>query len=193
MSRINPATDRVIATDSAGDPTQFRNGPQNMTSDGRDLLIGSSNLNALQSIDPVTDTTTTPAGTADQFCGARLTYAGGHVWNADVCSNALFQLQLDGAVSRAVTYGPTSGSDVPAIQDATAFRGDLWVAVDEHFDDNTFSGSGAVLERHDPVSGALIDRFSIGGDASTIDTGFGSLWVFSASNSTIRRMRISVS
>ena len=79
---------------------------------------------------------------------------------------------------------------MPAVQDETAFRGDLWVSLDEDFTYNTLTGSHAALERRDPVSGRLIDRYEIGGDAETISPAFGSLWSFSASNSIIRRIDI---
>ena len=77
VTRIDPAPNRVIANDTAGDPTQFRNGPQNRAGDGHDLYVGSSNVDARQKINPATDTTTTPSGTADRFCESRTSYLVG--------------------------------------------------------------------------------------------------------------------
>ena len=45
----------------------------------------SSDQSALQSIDPATNATTTPAATDDQFCGP-LTFIGGSIWNSDRCT-----------------------------------------------------------------------------------------------------------
>ena len=56
LTRIDPRTNRVIATLPAGDQHMFRDGPQAMTDDGRYLYIYSSNgTRPLERIDPRTD------------------------------------------------------------------------------------------------------------------------------------------
>jgi streptogramin lyase len=190
LTRIDPATDTVIATDTAGDPTQFRDGPQAMTHGAHRLYVGSSNLDVLQSIDPSTDVTTTPSGpTDDAFCGNQLEYLAGYIWSADNCSNTLYQHSPNGAIVWRNVYGPTTGSDVPQVQDETVLDGQLWVAVDQHFDEDTVTpiGGGVVQERN-PATGALLRTISVGGDISWVSPGFGSLWVFDALRHNVRRI-----
>ena len=185
VTRVDPATNSVTATDSAGDPKEFRSGPQGITDDGVRLYVGSSNLQVLQSIDPATDTTSTPAGpTDDAFCG-KLTAAQGAIWSADHCSDALYQHAPDGTIISRTDYSATGAQ----VQDTTVTGRHLWVAVDKQFDQNTLTGTGGVLEERDPVTGSVLRTISVGGDISQVTSGFGSLWTFDANTHTVRRIR----
>lgn len=190
VTRIDPRTDTVLATDSAGDPTQFRDGPQDITSDARMIYVGSSSLPVLQSIDPATNLTTTPPErTEDQFCGP-LTFIGGSIWNSDRCTNTLYQISPAGIVRSQITYGPTFGPTGPQVLAQTRFEGNLWVAVDETYNFDMSTGSHGVLEQRDPEDGELLGTVRLGGDVSEISAGFGSLWIFDRGASTVRRVTL---
>ncbi|MDQ6850288.1 MAG: hypothetical protein M3070_10055 [Actinomycetota bacterium] len=190
VTRIDPRTDTVLATDSAGDPTQFRDGPQDITSDASRIYVGSSDLSVVQSIDPATNVTTTPAGaTDDQFCGP-LTVSGGSIWNSDRCTNTLYRISPVGVVQSRVTYGPPFASNGPQVLDETRFDGKLWVAVDESYNNDTSTGSQGVVEEREPHDGTLLGQVAVGGDVSRVRGGFGSLWTFEAGTSTVRRMTL---
>lgn len=188
LSRIDPRTDKVIATDSAGDPNEFRSGPQGMTAGPRRLFVGSSNLLALQAVNPATNVTTTPPATADTFCGP-LNWLAGYVWSPDECTNTVYKFTTAGAIRWSHRYGPTSGSDVPQVL-GSALRGDeLWIVIDRHFDEDTGTGRGATVKRLDPSTGAVLERVPIGGDATTgVFAGFGSLWVSDSTHSRLTRV-----
>jgi hypothetical protein len=188
VTRIDPRTNGVIATDSAGDPTDFRDGPQGIANNERRIFVGSSNLFTLQSIDPDTNLTTTPAGTADTFCGP-LTWVGAHVWSPDNCSNTVYQFAPDGTVIWSYQYGPTSGSDVPQVLGSARLGNEICLAVDRHFNEDTFTGGAAALQCRNPRSGALLRHLAIGGDASMgVFSGYGSRWVPEAASRVIKRV-----
>ncbi len=183
LSRIDPGTNSVVATVPAGAPGVFRSGPQDLTDDGTKLFVVSSNQQSLQSVDPTTNATTTFGGTADQGCGP-LVAIDGFVWSADGCSGAFYQLAADnGSVHHVV---PSTG--VPG--GVTTLGGQLWASNDTTFDPATFQGSDAVVERLDPVSGAVLRTVSLGGDATAVISGFTDLWVWDANASTIRRVHV---
>lgn len=190
VTRIDPRSDTVLAADSAGDPTQVRGGPQDITSDASRIYVSSSSLPVLQSIDPATDVTTTPPGaTDDQFCGP-LTFSGDSIWNSDRCTNTLYRISPAGVVRSQVTYGPTFGSGTPQVLDQTRFEHALWVAVDETYDHDAFTGSHGVVEQRDPRDGGLLGKLTVGGDVGRVSGAFGSLWTFDTGTSTVRRLTL---
>ena len=182
LTRINPVSDTVRATVQVGEPGTFRSGPQDVTDDGVNVYVGSSNLQALQSVDPSTDHVSTPASTNDAFCGP-LAAIGGFIWSVDHCSGTTYQFSTDGAVQH--TFSSTGS---PASM--TTRRDQLWIGDDTVTDPNTGVGSHAVLERRNPQSGALIRSVPIGGDASSLVAGFGDFWVYDATANTIRRIEV---
>jgi len=182
VSRIDPTTNTAVATVPVGAPDTFRNGPQDLTDDGTDVYVGSSNLQSLQAIDPSTETVTTPASVDDAFCGP-MTTAGGYVWSQDACTGATYQLGTDGTVRQAI---PSAGSP----GGITTRGAELWMSEDRTFDPDTFRGSDAALEQLDPVTGAVLRVVAIGGDASDVEAGFGDLWVYDVNASTIRRVHV---
>lgn len=182
LSRIDPVTNTVRDTVQVGEPDTFRNGPQDVTDDGTNVYVDSSNLQALQAVDPSTDHVSTPASTDDQFCGP-IAAVGGFVWSPDGCTGTTYQFSTDGTVHQ--TF-PSTG--VPL--SLTTRRGQLWIGDDTVGDPNTGRGSNAVLERRDPQTGALIRSVPIGGDASALAAGFGDLWVYDAIANTIRRIQV---
>ncbi len=133
-------------------------GVKDITSDAHSVYVSSGNPSVLQSIDPATDATTTPAGkTDDQFCGP-LTFSGGSIWNSDRCTNTLYQISRAGVVRSQVTYGPPFASSRPQVLDQTQFDRKLWVAVDESYNNDTSTGSRGVVEQRDPHDGTLLGR-----------------------------------
>jgi streptogramin lyase len=189
VTRIDPRTDTVSATDSAGDPTRFCCSPKDITSDSRRIYVASSDQSALQSIDPATNATTTPAGTVDQFCGP-LTFIGGSIWNSDRCTNTLYRISPAGVVRSHITYGPTPGSGTPQVLAQTRFADRLWVAVDKTYDHDTSTGTHGVLDERDPHDGNLLGTVPVGGDLESVIGAFGSLWTFDAHTSTVRRLTL---
>jgi streptogramin lyase len=181
MSRIDPSTDTVVATVPVGAQHVFRNGPQAITHDANRVYVTSSNLVKLQSVDPDDNTVTTPrrGSGADQFCGELVT-AGGSVWSMDLCSGALYQLGTDGSVLGVFDAGSS------ALNSETKLDRTLWVAEDQ--DPTTYS-HGALVQR-DPHSGDVLRFVPIGGDASTVRSGFGDLWVFDGTHNTVRRVDV---
>ncbi|MEP6642262.1 MAG: hypothetical protein ABJB93_10190 [Gaiellales bacterium] len=190
VTRIDPRTDTVRATESAGDPTQFRGGPQAITNDARRIYVGSSDLSVLQTIDPATNLTATPPGTTDdQFCGP-LTFSCGSIWNSDRCTNTLYQISPTCVVRWHASYGPIFGPTGPQVLAQTRFDDNLWVAVDQSYNHDTSTGSDGVLEKRDPHDGALLGTVPLGGDISQVSAGLGSLWTFDAGTSTVRRVTL---
>jgi streptogramin lyase len=182
MTRIDPATDAVLDTVQVGAPDTFRDGPQAITDDGTNVYVGSSNLQALQSVDPTTDSVTTPDSTDDVFCGPMLGVAG-VIWSVDPCSGAFYQFGTDGDVLQTI---PSAG--VPG--DLAVLDDHLWISDDTRFDPDTFRGSAAVLEQLDAATGAVQRTVAIGGDATGVTAGFGDLWVYNANTNTIRRVQV---
>jgi streptogramin lyase len=182
MSRIDPETNTVLDTVQVGAPDTFRDGPQAVTDDGTNVYVGSSNLQALQSVDPSDDAVTTPDSSDDVFCGPTLGIAG-VVWSVDPCSGAFYQFGTDGSVLRTI---PSAG--VPG--DIATLGGHLWVSDDTNFDPDTFQGSAAVLERLDPVTGEVERTVAIGGDATGVTAAFGDFWVYNANTNVIRRIDV---
>ncbi len=182
LTRINPSNDSVQATVQVGTPDTFRSGPQDVTDDGVRLYAGSSNLQALQSVNPATDAVTTPGSLDDAFCGP-LTAAGGFVWSVDPCSGATYRLNDDGSVAQSI-----ASTGVPL--SLTARSGRLWIGDDTTVDPTSGQGSDAVLAERDPHTGDLLRTVTIGGDAADLCSGFGDLWVFDSSADTIRRVHV---
>jgi YVTN family beta-propeller protein len=182
VSRIDPRTDTVVATVPIGAPDTFRNGPQGMTDDGTRLYAASSNIQALQSVDPKTEAVSTGPSLDDAFCGP-LTAIAGFVWSVDPCTGATYQLSTDGSVHHVI---PSTG----APGGLAVLGGDLWLSDDRTFDQDTFQGSRAVLDQLDPATGRIERTVAIGGDATDVVSGFGDLWVFDAVASTIRRVQV---
>lgn len=182
LSRVDAATDTVVATVQVGAADTFRNGPQEITDDGTNLYVGSSNLQSLQAVDPTTDAVTTGPSLDDAFCGP-LAAAGGFIWSADACTGAFFQLGTGGSEQQVV---PSEG--VPG--GVTVLGSQLWISDDTTVDPDTFQGSDAVLEQLDPTTGAVLRTIAIGGDATHVISGFGDLWVWDANASTIRRVSV---
>ena len=141
VTRIDPRTNRVTATLPAGDQHMFRDGPQQMTDDGRYLYIYSSNgTQPFERIDPRTNTVTTVRAPVN--CGDIVAIAGS-VW-ATNCTDTVTINQLDpatGAVRHSITFA------FPQIQPSmTVHDGALWVAFDTVFDDQTGIGSGGTIQ-----------------------------------------------
>lgn len=181
LSRISPISNTVTATIAAGAPDTFRNGPQSMTDDGTRLYVGSSNLQALQSVDPATNTVTTPPSLDDAFCGPMIATAG-FVWSVDACTGATYQLNTDGALQQA--FYPASGFS----QALTTTSDDIWIGTDQTVDPDTGQGSDAVLQGREPSTGALLRTIALGGDIRDVESGFGSLWVYDNDANTIKRV-----
>lgn len=182
LTRVDPVTNTVLDTVQVGAPNTFRDGPQDVTDDGTNLYVVSSNLQSLQSVNPATDAVTTGPSTDDGFCGPLVAVAG-FVWSADGCTAVTYQLSADGTVQQAL---PSTG--VPG--GLAMLNGQLWLSDDTSFDPNTFQGSDAVLDQLDPVTGAVSRTVAIGGDATGLISGFGDLWVWDANASTIRRVHV---
>ncbi|MGN6608834.1 MAG: hypothetical protein ACTHMS_17715 [Jatrophihabitans sp.] len=182
VSRIDAATDTVVATVPAGAAGVFRNGPQAITDDGTRVYVGSSNQQALEAIDPADDIVTTPASVDDGFCGP-IEAAGGAVWSVDNCSSTLYRLSPDGAVLD--TFGSTGAPVSLAVQGAT-----VWVGDDTVYDQGSGAGSSAVLEQRDAATGDLLRSVPIGGDAGALAVGFGDLWVYDGVANTVRRVHV---
>jgi hypothetical protein len=182
LTRIDPTTDTVQATVQVGAPDTFRNGPQGVTDDGTRLFVGSSNLQALQSVDPATNTVTTPASLDDAFCGP-LEAIAGFVWSVDHCTGTTYQLTPAGSVQQRI-----ASTGVPS--SVTTRAGELWIGDDTIVDPNTGQGSAAVLAERDPQTGALLRSVAIGGDAGELCSGFGDLWVYDSVANTIRRVHV---
>jgi len=185
VSRVNPRTNRVIATLPAGDQHMFRNGPQAMTDDGRYLYIYSSNgRRPFERIDPRTNHVTTYR--AGVNCGDLVAIAGS-VWSAN-CTNAikLHQLAPDTGTTRHTITLP----NVPTNPSMTAHRGALWAAFDTSFDDQTGTASGGTLDKINPTSGAVERQLAIGGDASVVRAAAGDLWVIDNTNGLITRLHV---
>jgi streptogramin lyase len=182
LSRIDPANDNVQATVQVGAPGTFRSGPQAVTDDGTRLYVGSSNLQALQSVDPATDAVSTPASIDDAFCGP-MAAVGGFVWSVDGCTGAAYQLATDGSVAQVLPY-----SGVPG--DIATRDGELWFSEDRSVDPDTGQGSDAVLEQRDPLSGAVLRTVAVGGDSTGLTSGFGDFWVYDSHAGTIRRIHV---
>ncbi len=190
LTRIDPRTNRVIATASAGGH-QFRDGPQQMTDDGHHLYVGSSDLLKLQRISPASNRTFTPAGPPlpDQFC-AELDYSDGSIWSDDVnCTDSVYRLDKSGQIRQTISYGGTQGG----VGSMSVLGNVVWVAADQHFNPNTFQGHNAVLRAYRASTGALLCTRPVGGDSTTLAHGFGDLWMFDAHRSTIRRISVDAS
>ncbi len=183
VTRIDPRTNRVIATLPAGDQHMFRSGPQQMTDDGHYLYIYSSNgTQPFERIDPRTNTVSTHAAPVN--CGDIVAIAGS-VWTTN-CSDTVTINQLDsatGAVRHTITFAfPQSQPSM------TAHHGALWVVFDTAFDDQTGIGSGGTINELNPRTGAVERQLTIGGDASTIRSADGDLWVLDNTNGMITRL-----
>ena len=183
LSRIDPTTNSVVATVPAGAPGVFRSGPQGLTDDGTNLYVVSSNQQALQAVDPTTNTTTTFGPIDDVGCGPLAAIAG-VVWSVDACSGAFYELSTDGVEKDVV---PSAAGAPGGI---TTRSGELWISDDRTFNPDTFQGSDAVLEQLDPISGEVLRTVPIGGDALDIVSGFGDLWVYDSVASTVRRVQV---
>ena len=186
VTRIDPHTNRVTAIVPAGDQHMFRNGPQQMTDDGRYLYLYSSNgTQPFERIDPRTNTVTTFATPVN--CGDIVAIAGS-VWTTN-CADSVTLNQVDpatGAVRHSITFA------VPQLQPSmTVHRGALWVGFDTVFDDQTGIGSGGMIEKLNPLTGAVEQQIAIGGDASTIRSAAGDLWVLDDTNGTVTRLHVS--
>jgi streptogramin lyase len=187
VTRIDPRTNRVIATASAG-ARQFRDGPQQMTSDGHRLYVGSSDLQKLQRISPASNRTFTPTGSplSDAFC-EELDYAGGWIWSDDIsCTDSLYRLDRHGRVVQTISYGTQGGVGSMSVLGSV-----VWVAADQRFNAMTYQGHDAVLRAYRSSTGRLLCRDPVGGDSTTLGSGFGDLWMFDAHHVTIRRIRVS--
>ncbi|MFN2561558.1 MAG: hypothetical protein ABR571_09730, partial [Jatrophihabitans sp.] len=148
----------------------------------RQPLVLSSNQQALQSVNPATDATTTYGPIDDVGCGP-LAATAGVIWSVDGCTGAFYQLSAEGVEQ---LYLPSAGSP----GGITTRGSELWISDDTAFDQNTFTGSNAVLEQLDPLTGTLLRTVPIGGDAVDIASGFGDLWVYDAVANTIRRVTV---
>lgn len=183
VSRINLTTNQVQDTITAGDPTQFRNGPQAIAHDASRVYVANSNLPYMQAIDPSNDAVSDLAGPSpDAFCGPLL-LAGGHVWSPDQCTGYTWLLNTDGSIDDAVNNAPGIALDI------TALGTNVWEAVDETGDPNTGYGRDGALEQRDPSTGALLRTIALGGDVRAAIGGFGDLWVYDAAAGAIRRVR----
>lgn len=180
LSRVDPATNTVQATDAAGAPGAFRSGPQDLTDDGTNLFVASSNQQALQLIDPTTDTTTTADATDDVFCGP-LAAVGGYVWSVDSCTGAFYRFASDGSVEQTIPSAGLPGGVV-------AVGSHVWLSDDTQVDPDTGVGSAAVLTERDPATGEVLRTIDVGGDALDITKGFGDLWVYDSYANTVRRV-----
>ncbi len=180
VSRIDPATDRVVAQPVVGNRHAYRAGPQTLADDGHRLYVGVSVDQALYTVDPVTSRVSSVWRTpTDQFCGELVPVAG-VVWSVDHCSNSLYRLDPATRAITALPYG-TRG-----IESATVRRNLLWTAVDRDGADFT----GGVLQGLDPGSGAVRATFDVGGDASTVRSLLGDLWVLDGTNGTVARISV---
>jgi len=190
VTRIDLATDRVIATDRAG-AWQFRDGPQALADDGHMLYVGSSNLQKLQRISPATDRTSTPPGQPlpDNFC-QELDFADGWIWSDDVnCTDSVYRLNRQGRIIQTISYGGRQGG----VGSMTVLRNVVWIGDDQHFDPSTGSGSDAALKAYSASTGRSLCTRQIGGDATTLAHGFGDLWVFDSHRATVRRIHVNPS
>jgi streptogramin lyase len=181
LSRIDPTSNAVIATTPAGDQNAFRNGPQDITDDGTRLYVGSSNLQALQTVDPATNTTSTPPSISDAFCD-QLRAIAGFVWSADGCTGAIYQLNPDGTVQQA--FYPDRGYS----QTLTTVRGEVWIGTNQSVDPDSGQGSDAVLQERNPVTGTLLRTIQIGGNVRNLAAGYGALWVYDATSNSLKRV-----
>ncbi len=183
VSRIDPATNKVIATLPAGQAHTFRNGPQDITSDDQYIYVGASNGDLpITTIDPTTNSVVSQNATDDYFCGD-LQAAGQTLWSVDHCSNTLYQLEPStGATLQQDDYDPGY------LNAMTTLDGSLWVAYDARVHRQTGIGFDGTLEQRDPVTGDIDQTLPIGGDASVVRSGFGSLWVLDDTHGRVKRL-----
>ncbi len=183
VTRIDPRTNRIVATLPAGDQHMFRDGPQAMTDDGRYLYLYSSNgTEPFERIDPRTDAVTTRAAPVN--CGDIVAITGS-VWTTD-CTDTITLKQLDpatGATRHTIT--PTAAPVPPSM---TALRHALWVAFDTSYDGQTGAASGGTVEELNPPTGVVQQQLAVGGDASVIRHAAGDLWVLDQTNGVITRL-----
>jgi streptogramin lyase len=180
VSRIDPKTNRVVATIAAGDQRTFRDGPQDLTTDGRYIYVGSSNgTTPFERIDPRNNHTRNFADPS-AFCGD-ITFARGSVWSADKCTSTLYR--IDPATGAALSSRPFVD-----ITDATSLHHALWISYDTSVDQNTGVGSGGSIAEIGRADRTL-QTLAVGGSADLIAHGFGDLWVVDDQHGKVIRVR----
>ena len=65
------------------------------------------------------------------------------------------------------------------------------MAYDKAFDPDTGNPIEGSLDARDPVTGALLGTIAVGGDASNVASGFGSLWTYDPGAGTVTRVAVS--
>jgi streptogramin lyase len=180
VSRIDPKHNRVVATVSAGDQHMFRDGPQDLTTDGRYIYVGASNgTKPFERIDPRNDHVRTFANPS-AFCGD-IVYARNSVWSADHCNSTLYRIDpADGTVQRSRSFVD--------LTDAARLGHSLWISYDTALDQGTGVGSGGTIALLGPAA-TDAQTLVVGGDASELTNGFGDLWVVDNTHGTVTRVR----
>jgi hypothetical protein len=184
VSRIDPATDKIVASPTVGIPNAFRDGPANLASDSRFVYVGVPNSGSIYRIDPRTNRADGSVPTPSYFCGD-MAASHGTVWWADPCSDGLTSTNLVTHAAYAFGYDPG------VVTDDVMRDGTLWVSYDKSFDPDTGAAIEGSLDARDPTTGALLGTVSVGGDVSTLGSGFGSLWTFDPGVGKVTRVAVS--
>jgi hypothetical protein len=184
LTRVDPNTDGVVATVRVGAPL-FRNGPQDMTDDGRFLYVASSNLPYLQRVDPTTESVRNLSETGIEY-GGELEWVppppiGGTIWNN--YPHVLLGYDVLGSVR--VRVRPDTGDSVSGLSylDGLVFFGENIPGLPAH----------ALLRGVDPVSGERVVQVPIRGRVGAVSVGFGDLWEVDQRTGVVQRVRVALS
>ena len=157
VTRIDPATDKVVATIPIDPPDSA--GPQIMTAGPGGVWVGVPNMGSVVRIDAATN----KVGLVVPLDG-RVASDGVEVWLAvDAGTDGLPQ---------AIRIDPESGKVITAV-DLEQDPGTCGLAVGLG---SVWVGTGG-LTRIDPASGRIVGRLDLGGDCGNVLVAGGSVWV----------------
>ena len=118
----------------------------------------------------------------DTFCGD-LIAAGGRIWETDPCEQALFDIDPATGTTTTIDYAPAFA------RSETTFHDLLWVAHDADGDPGSEGSlSGGAIDAINPTTGHVGGTITIGGDASWLTAGFGSLWTYDRHAGVVHRI-----
>jgi DNA-binding beta-propeller fold protein YncE len=160
VSRIDPATNRVVATIGVGPKSDCCAEHTSVIASPRAVWVALTNGKRIVHIDPATNSVVATTRTESRPCGLLAADETGVWWTGGHCGDGVVA-RVDSRTNRLVTnllepfpvgIGVTSGS--------------VWVA----------SASG-YIDQIDPHSGRLVARLHIIGLPAFLGIGFGSVWV----------------
>jgi YVTN family beta-propeller protein len=178
VSRIDPATNEVVATIGIGPPNERGGTPWFVVAYDEQIWATDQNAMTILQIDPTTNAVvkTIPLLNADgagSFVPQGLVVDESGIWVSDYDGGRLVHIDRDtGAVLATI--------DIARPQDIAAGFGSLWIG--------SFGRTGAAVVRVDPASNQILDTVGVTGDTGFVATGADAVWVSDERSGTVTRI-----